>query len=90
MASLTQRKNTDDTAVWHHVQADGLLQRKDTLVAVEGTSADRHVEPLDAQLRQCLDDGFPQCLKAPAVFPNLHFHLLPCQTRRDVHLGCDV
>ena len=43
-----------------------LHQRNDTLVLVESTSADRHVEPLDAQLRQCSDDGFLQRLQRPA------------------------
>ena len=86
-ASLTQRKNAEATGVRHHVQAHRVHQRNDTLVIVESTSADRHVEPLDAQLRQCFDDGFLQCLQRPALFPNLHIHLLlPCQTRRDVHV----
>ena len=89
-ASLTQRKNAEATGVRHHVQTDRVLQRNDTLVVLESTSADRHDEPLDAQLRQFLDDGFPKCLQAAAVFPNLHIHLLPCQTRRDVHVCCGV
>ena len=87
MASLTQRKYAEATGVRHHVQARGVIQRNDSFVIVESTSADRHVEPLDAQLRQCFDDGFLQRLQRPAVFPNLHIHiLLPCQTRRDVHV----
>ena len=86
MASLTQRKNAEATGVRRHVQARRLLQRNDTLV-VESTSADRHVEPLDAQLRELLDKAFFQCLKGTAAFPNLHTHLhLPCQARCDVHL----
>ena len=49
-------------------------------------SADRHVEPFDAQLRQRFDDGFLQRLNGAAFFRDLHVHiLLPCQTRRDVH-----
>ena len=84
--SLTQRKNAEATGVRHHVQTHRVYQRN-TLVLVKSTSADRHVEPLDAQLRQCFDDGFLQCLQRPAVFPNLHIHiLLPCQTRRDVRV----
>ena len=70
-ASLTQRKDAEATGVRHHVQTRVLHQRDDALIAVEGTSADRHVEPLDAQLRQCDDDGFPQRLQAAAVLPNL-------------------
>ena len=88
MTSLAQRKNGEATGVRHHVQTRAFRQRDDTLVVVESTPADRHVEPLDAQLRQFLDDGFPKCLQAAAVFPNLHVHLLPCQTRRDVHVCC--
>ena len=80
-ASLTQRKDAEATAVRRHV----LRQGNDALVIVETTSADRHVEPLDAQLRQCDDDGFLQRLNGAAFFPDLHVHiLLPCQTRRDV------
>ena len=87
---LTQRKNAEDTGVRHHVQTHRLVERNDTLV-VQSTSADRHVEPLDAQLRQCFDDGVLKRLQGAAVFPNLHVHIvLPCQTRRDVHVCCDV
>ena len=70
-ASLTQRNNAEATGVRHHVQAHGVLQRNDPLVVVESTSADRHVEPFGAQLRQSLDDGFLQRPKGPARFPNL-------------------
>ena len=88
--SLTQRFDAEATGVRHHVQTRSVLQRNDALV-VKSTSADRHVEPLDAQLRQCDDDGFLQCLTGAACFPNLHVHLLlPCQTRRDVHVCCGV
>ena len=88
-ASLTQCKNAEATGVRHHVQAHGVLQRNDPLVVVESTSADRHVEPFGAQLRQSLDDGFLQRPKGPARFPNLDVHiLLPCHTRRDVHVMC--
>ena len=59
MASLTQRRNAGArangalrlAALRHQVQTDILLKRNDALVVVESTSADRHVEPLDAQLR---------------------------------------
>ena len=88
-ASLTQRRNAGaraNGAVRHQVQARVLLKRNDALVVVESTSADRHVEPLDAQLRQFSDDGFPKRLQAAAVFPNLHLRLVPCQTRRHVHV----
>ena len=89
-AGLTQRKNAEDTGVRRHVQTHRLVERNNTLV-VQSTSADRHVEPLDAQLRQCFDDGFLKRLQGAAVFPNLHVHIvLPCQTRRDVHVCCDV
>ena len=92
-ASLTQRRNAgaraNAGAVRHQVQARVLLKRNDALVVVESTSADSHVEPLDAQLRQSLDDGFPKRLQAAAVFPNLHLRLVPCQTRRHVH-ACAV
>ena len=89
-ARFTQRKNAEATGVRHHVQTRVFLKRNDPLVVVESTSADRHVEPLDAQLRQCFDNGFLQRLKGAAVLPNLHVHRLPSQTRRHVHVCCDV
>ena len=55
--SLSQRKNAEATGVRHHVQTDRVLQRNDTLVVVESTSADRHVEQhkaVVAEIRCCI------------------------------------